>query len=138
MYKTFGTNRDLYNAISEALMFLFIVAMLLFLLVLFYAEQNYAFAVMAFVLATLLSMVGIDAIRQRYRAFPLVMTDYHLVCSYPMAKRRVYDLSSISWFIIKRKRLLFVADGWPVVVYVKGLDDLQRQELEQLLTTKIR
>ena len=72
-------------------------------------------------------------IRQGYKEYPLVVTDYHLICCFSFARKKVLNIDRISWFKIKAQRLLLVHQGWPFLVYVYGLTKSQQEELERLL-----
>lgn len=133
MYKQFGRNRCLSNAVSEGLLLSCVVLLLVALVVIAAADREYVTALIFFGLAELVAVSAVDMIRRGYNEFPVVITDYHMVCSYPFGKRRVFDINKITSFKIIKKRLMFIYDGWPNIVFVRGLSWENQRELEALL-----
>lgn len=135
MYKEFGENGSLVNAAVESLVFIFIVLMMVLVIAVSSSEGEFGMAVFFFISAVLISLIGLDKIKRGYKEYPLVVTDHHIICSYPYGNRKVLNRDRITWIKIIKRRVIMLHDGWPTVVHVHGLSKDGRKALEKLIVS---
>lgn len=133
MCKVLGKNRSISHAVTETLLFGFVVASCVFMLVISFDSNDLKFPFVAFFLAVFIAMFAVDAIRNGYREFPLTVTHVHLISNYEFGRRRVFDIKKITWFKIANSRLIFIHNGWPSAIHVRGITKDQELELKGLL-----
>ena len=133
MYKEFGENRNLVNAAVESLVFVLIALMMALVIAVSSSEGELGMAVFLFISTVLICLIGLDKIKRGYKEYPLVVTDHHLICSYPYGNRKVLNRDRITWTKIVKRRVIMLHDGWPTVVHVHGLSKDGQKALEKLI-----